>query len=104
MASIEACVMIFLDHSLTIATYQGARVAINYDATNSKVLDRCNHLIEARGVNDASVTIDPSNVAMVPRGQPIRVTISAPCDSNSITSPWFFGGKTLSVTTTMIKE
>jgi hypothetical protein len=43
-------------------------------------------------------------VATVPRGTPIAITVSAPCDANAIVAPWFFGGKTLSVTTTMVKE
>ena len=29
LASLEACSMIFLDHSLTITSYEGVRVAIN---------------------------------------------------------------------------
>ena len=35
MASIEACTMIFLDHGLTIASYEGVRVAINFDGTSA---------------------------------------------------------------------
>jgi hypothetical protein len=104
LASIEACSMIFLDHGLTIASYEGVRVAINYDATNAGVLARCNQIISQRSVADATVSINPSNVANVPRGQSIRISVSAPCDSNMIIPPWFFGGRTLSASTTMVKE
>ena len=104
LASLEACSMIFLDHSLTIASYEGVRVAINYDGTNSAVLARCNQIIDDRGVAGATVSINPGNVANVPRGQPIAITISAPCDSNAILPPWFYGGRTLSCTNTMVKE
>ncbi len=96
--------MIFLNNSLTIASYEGVRVAINYDATNSDVLARCNQIIDLREVADATVSISPDDVATVPRGQPIEVAVSAPCDSNSIIPPWFYGGRTLSATTTMVKE
>jgi hypothetical protein len=104
LASIEACTMIFLDHSLTITSYEGVRVAINYDATTAAVNARCNQIISQRSVNGASVSIAPANVSNVPRGQPIVVTVSAPCDSNAIIPPWFYQGKTLSVSTTMVKE
>jgi hypothetical protein len=104
LASIEACSMIFVDHSLTIASYEGVRVAINYDATNAGVLARCNQIISQRSVADATISINPANVANVPRGQAIQITVSAPCDSNMIIPPWFFGGKTLSASTTMVKE
>lgn len=96
--------MIFLDHSLTIASYEGVRVAINYDGTNSAVQTKCNEIIAERGVEDASVAISPSNVSTVPRGQPITITVSAPCDANALLPPWFYGGKTLTCSTTMVKE
>jgi Flp pilus assembly protein TadG len=104
LASIEACTMIFLDHSLTIASYEGVRVAIHYDATTAAVQDRCNEIIEQREVEDATISIDPANVANVARGTPIEVTVTAPCDANTIIPPWFYGGRTISATTTMVKE
>jgi Flp pilus assembly protein TadG len=104
LASIEACSMIFLDHGLTIASYEGVRMAINYDATNSTVLARCDEIITQREINDTTVTITPANVANVPRGQTIVVRVSAPCNSNLLIPPWFYGGRTLSVATTMVKE
>jgi TadE-like protein len=104
LASIEACTMIFLDHSLTISSYEGVRVAINFDGTNAAVLARCNQIIDHRSIEDATVSINPANVATVPRGQPIAITVTAPCDPNAIIPPWFYGGRTLSATTTMVKE
>jgi hypothetical protein len=104
LASIEACTMIFLDHGLTITSYEGVRVAINYDATNAGVYARCNEIIGQRSIADATVSINPANVANVPRGQAIAVTVSAPCDPNMIIPPWFFGGRTLTASTTMVKE
>lgn len=96
--------MIFLDHSLTIASYEGVRVAINYDATNSQVMAKCNQIINERDVEDATVTIFPTNVANVERGQPIAITVSAPCDENAMLPLWFYNGRNLSSTTTMVKE
>lgn len=104
LGSLEACSMIFLNHSLSIASYEGVRVAINFDATTQDVEDRCETLIDARNVASGLVTIVPANVATVPRGQQISVTVSAPCDANAILPPWFFGGKTLTATTIMVKE
>jgi hypothetical protein len=104
MASIEACSMIFLDHSLSITSYEGVRVAINYDATNASVLDRCEEILDQRRVQDADIRFNPADVSQVERGVPIAVTISAPCEPNMIIPPWFFAGRTLSATTTMVKE
>jgi TadE-like protein len=104
LASLEACSMIFLDHGLTIASYEGVRVAINYDGTNSAVLAKCNEIINDRGIAGANISLNPSNVANVPRGEPISITVSAPCDANAILPPWYYGGKTLTATTVMVKE
>lgn len=104
LASIEACSMIYLRHSLMIASYEGVRVGIDYDGTNTEVMNSCNEIIEARAIADATVTIEPGNVASAPRGQPITITVSAPCDDNAILPPIFFGGKTLTAFTTMVKE
>ena len=104
LASLEACSMIFLDHSLTIASYEGVRVGINYDGTNSAVLARCNQIIADRGVDSANVAIDPANVANVARGNRITITVTAPCDANAILPLWFYNGRTLTCSTTMVKE
>jgi hypothetical protein len=104
MASIEACTMIFLDHSLTIASYEGVRAGINYDGTNEDVLDRCNEIIDQRSIQGAQISIDPNDVSTVSRGEPIAVTVSAPCDLNMVIPPWFYEGRTLRSTITMVKE
>ena len=104
LASVEACTMIFLSHSLSITAYEGVRVAINYDGTNTDVMSRCNEIITERKVIDSNVSISEIDVSAVPRGTPISITVTAPCDSNTIIPPWFYGGQTLSATTTMVKE
>ncbi len=104
LASLEACSMIFLDHSLTIASYEGVRQAINYDGTNADVLARCDEIIAERGVKSSAIAISPANVATVNRGTPITITVSAPCSPNAILPLWFYGGKTLTCSTTMVKE
>jgi TadE-like protein len=104
LASLEACSMIFLDHSLTIASYEGVRVAINYDGNNPNTITRCNQILTNRGVHGATISLNPSNVANVNRGDRITITVSAPCSANAILPLWFYSGKTLSSATTMVKE
>lgn len=104
LGSIEACSMIFLDHTLTVSSYEAARVAIQQGASNAEVFARSKEILTAHQVAKPSVVIEPTDVAAVPRGKPIRVSTSAPCDANSILPPWFFAGKTLSATVTMVKE
>lgn len=104
LASIEACSMIFLHHGLAIASYEGARVAINYDGTNAAVNSRYEEIINSRNIQGASLQLAPANCEVVERGNTIAVTVSAPCSPNAMIPPWFFGGQTLTSTTTMVKE
>jgi len=104
LGSIEACSMIFLHHGLAIASYEGARVAINYDGTNSDVSSRYQEIIDSRNIQGSSLQLVPADCAQVERGNTIAVTVTAPCDQNAIIPPWFFGGYTLTSTTTMVKE
>ncbi len=96
--------MIFLDHSLEIASYEGVRVAVNFDSTNASVLSRCNEIINERHVVGATVGINPSDVSHVNRGDHITISVSAPCTSNALLPPWFYGGKKLTCSATMVKE
>jgi Flp pilus assembly protein TadG len=104
LGSIETCSMIYLRHSLTIASYEGARMAIDYDGTSAAAEARCQEILDAREVVDASINIEPDAVETLSRGEVLSITVSAPCDSNNIIPAWFYGGKTLSHTMTMVKE
>jgi Flp pilus assembly protein TadG len=104
LASIESCNMLFLDHALHVAAYEGARVASAPNSTSAAALTRCETLLAARGVTGATITIEPSNVAAAPRGQWITVRVEAPCDANSLSPAMFFQGKTLAGQCVMVKE
>jgi hypothetical protein len=96
--------MIFLDHSLTIASYEGVRAGINYDGTNADVLARANAIINSRDIKGATVELNPPDVASAERGEPVAVTVSAPCNLNMVIPPYFYDGRTLRATMTMVKE
>lgn len=104
LGSIECCSMIFLQQTLKVASYEGTRVAIKFDAENSDVLERCNDMLGARGVASSSVTLSPPDVSQVPRGERITITVSAPCAANSFLPSWFFDDRSLVARCTMVKE
>ncbi len=103
-ASIECCNMIFLKQALTVATYESARVMIRPKDSQSLALSTAQSLLANRNINDETITFTPLDTDNQPRGTLLKITASAPCSSNSITPQWFFGGNTMSVTTTMVKE
>lgn len=95
--------MIFLRQSLHVSAYEGIRVAIRNDTDATDVFNRCQQVLTERNIGSPSVVATPADTALVPRGQPIAVQVSAPCQSNSPLPLQFFGGQ-LTATATMIKE
>lgn len=104
LSTIEACSMIFLKQTLAIAAYEGARTAIIPGATKADVEAACNQILADRDVSGATVTIKPTSFNTLPPGQFVDVTISAPCNANSIVRNKFYKGKTLSSTASMMIE
>ncbi|MGD9632567.1 MAG: TadE/TadG family type IV pilus assembly protein [Pirellulales bacterium] len=104
LSTIEACSMIFLKQTLAIAAYEGARTAIIPGATKSQVETACNQILADRGVSGATVTVTPTKFDTLPPGDFVDVTVSAPCNSNSIVRNKFYKGRTLTSTASMMIE
>jgi len=96
--------MIFLKQSLTVAAYEGVRTALKDRAVAADVRQTCEEILVDRQVQDGTITIAPGAFELLPPGEYISITVSAPADSNSIIPGSFFNGKTLSATATMMKE
>jgi Flp pilus assembly protein TadG len=104
IATLEACSAIFLKQSLTVAAYEGVRTALVDGQTAGAVQSTCNQILADRNVDGARVTISPSDIGALQPGDYINVTVSAPCNVNSLVPTNFYSGRTLSSTATMMIE
>jgi Flp pilus assembly protein TadG len=106
LGALECADMIYLKQAVAISAYEGARRAIQFDATSADVMARANAILAGRGVRDPSITITPSDVSAIPKGTRLSVTVSAPCVTNaSPTLPLkFFAGRSMTYIATMVKE
>ncbi len=104
IATIEACSALFLKQSLTVAAYEGVRTALAERQVSGSVQNACDQVLADRNVRGATVTISPANIAALQAGDFIDVTVSAPCDSNSVVPTTFYRGRTLSATASMMVE
>ncbi len=84
LGSIECTSMIFVNQSLNIVAYEGARAAIKSDATAVDTLARCNEVIAERRLAGCTVTLEPGNIEDLDRSTPITVRATAPVNSNSV--------------------
>jgi Flp pilus assembly protein TadG len=99
----EACSMIHLKQSLSIAAYEGARLALTPGSSSLDAKTQTEQILTDRRVNDFQVTVSP-DVSSSTTGTFIEVHASATCSGNSIVGDWFYEGKTLHTTVQMMKE
>jgi len=104
LGMIECCTMIFLKQSLTVASYEGVRTALEERAVSTDVLRTSQQILTQRRVQGGTIAVSPNNIPAVPAGQFITVTVTAPADRNSVIPGSFFRGQILSASATMMKE
>jgi Flp pilus assembly protein TadG len=104
VATVEACSMVFLKQSLTVTAYEGVRTALVKGATAADVENTCNQILRDRRIDGATVTITPRDIPSLSPGEYVDVTITAPCDQNTIVPNGFYRGRNLSATASMMIE
>jgi Flp pilus assembly protein TadG len=104
VATIEACSAVFLKQSLTVAAYEGVRTALVEGATASNVQAACNQVLADRTIDGGTITISPPDIASLEIGEFVNVTVSAPCDENSVVPANFYRGRRMSATASMMIE
>jgi Flp pilus assembly protein TadG len=102
--AIEAASLLFLRQALIQSAYEGAKVAIKANAENSDVLAAAESVAAGRNLTDMTVTLEPSDVSTANAGDLIRISISAPGDSNSLIQFGPFKNRTVSARAVMVKE
>ena len=104
LGTIESCAMIFLQQSLSIAAYEGARISLVPNAKVANVEYQCELILKGRGVNGATAKVTPFDFSKAPEGSWIKVETSAPFNSNSLVGGWIFSGRTSNASVQMMKE
>lgn len=104
LATIEACSMVFLKQSLSVAAYEGARTALADGTTAADVRAKCDQIFRDRRIEGASVSTSPSNFDRVGPGVFVDVTATAPCDQNTVLPNMFYQGRRISATVSMMTE
>jgi Flp pilus assembly protein TadG len=104
IGTVEACSMVFLKQSLSVAAYEGARTALENAATTAQVESACQQILADRRIQGGTVTVTPTNFDALNPGEFVDVTVSAPCSSNSVVPVRFYRGRTLSATASMMIE
>lgn len=104
MATVETCRVLYLRQSLTIAAYETARLGI-VPGMNRDALDaQCNVILNGRNIKGGVLTTNPASLDTLRYGDTLTVSVSVAVDQNALLSTWFFRGKTITETTTIMAE
>lgn len=104
LGSIQAASMIFLRQAMVQSAYEAAKVAVQSNATVASARAAATRVAAGRRVNSVNVEFTPSDITRVPKGQPIRVIVSAPGNSNSVLPFGVFENKRVLASAVMVKE
>ncbi len=103
VATLDICGMYFVQQSLKVSAYEGARVGIVPNANSSNVIYQCETLLDSQGVEGYSIVLNPSDPDLLTVGDYFTVTINADYDQNAIAGG-LYPGKTLSKSVTLRVE
>ncbi len=98
--------VLMVNHSLTHAAREGARMGVLHNATAAQVIGRIDTYLDACGIEGETVTLTPSDPTAVASDQPVGVSVSIPYESIAWIPGSFAGlaGKTLERSCIMRKE
>ncbi len=101
---VESCTCIYVRQGLTVAAYEGARVAIVPGATYENIEAQVNQILAQRNIRGAKIDVNPKSFMGQPFGSHVTVTVRAPANVNSTFRLDVFGDLRLRGETTMMTE
>ena len=102
--ALEICSALFLEETLELAAYEGARVGVRRTATAEDAIARVEEILTIRNITGATVTVTPNNFAGLKALDPIVVTVTAPTEGNSTYIFNFMVGAEVTGEVTMVRE
>jgi Flp pilus assembly protein TadG len=76
--SIELANVVFLKQSITIAAYEGGRVASRAGATEAQATARVAEIMNVRDIPEFQLAFNPPVTTTTQRGTTIEITVTAP--------------------------
>ena len=103
MGTIETCRMMYLQQSLEIAAYECCRLAIVPGITQEDVQDQGDVILYGRGIDTfvLETSADPQSLSY---GDLFTTTVSVNATDHTIVGGWFYSGKTLTETVSIMAE
>ena len=104
IATIEACSMVYLKQSRSVAAYEGARAALRPGTDTADVNAACNQILTARNVKATTITITPADFETKLPQTCIIIRVATSGGDHSVVSGWSYDQLLIDGAATMMKE
>ncbi|WP_231691137.1 TadE/TadG family type IV pilus assembly protein [Aureliella helgolandensis] len=101
-ALLELSRFLFVQHSIQMAAYEGARIGIIPGADSDAVRVRAQNILNATGVRVANIVVTPENIDSTT--QEVRVAISCQFSDNSWLPPTYLSSRNVNSTIALQHE
>ena len=105
--TLEVCSGFFLQQSLTIAAYEGARTGVKRQETSDAVVDMVERILIARGVDisdGVTIEVTPEDLSTLDALERVQVSVTVPTRGNSAFIFDAFANRNLTATVSMARE
>ena len=103
-SSLELSNMVFQKQGLTIASYEGAKIATSPGTTDSQARARVQEILTARSLTNTSISITPAITTLTPRGTMVTVVVTSDDSAAGVMSTRMFTPRTLRSETAMVRQ
>ena len=103
-SSLELSNMVFLKQGLSIATYEGAKVASSPGTTDAQARARVQEILTARGFTSTTISISPALDTTTPRGTMVTIAVSSSDATAGVLSVRMFTPRTLQSQSSMVRQ
>ena len=103
-SSLELSNMVFLKQGLSIATYEGAKIASSPGSTDAQARARVQEILTARGFTSTTISISPALDTTTTRGTMVTVAVASSDAAAGVLSVRMFTPRTLRSQTSMVRQ
>lgn len=103
-SSLELSNMVFLKQGLSIASYEGVKIATCPGATDALARTRVQEILTARGLTGTTITITPALDTTTQRGTMVTVAVTSSDTAAGVLSVRMFTPRTLRNQTSMVRQ
>lgn len=104
LMAIEATAITFARQAMVQTAYEAAVIAVRREATNADALAAARAVTSGRMLGNATITFQPTDISLVPRGSLITVTASVPAAEARGLGSGLLPVTSVSASATMVKE